>query len=95
MVVLADSFSLFILVLAAITWQQLGIHTKPIGLLNVNGFYDPLVALVNNGIQEGFIGEKLGKSILVVDDDPASLLDKLLAHRPPVPEVRWLSETQI
>ncbi|XP_057844083.1 probable cytokinin riboside 5'-monophosphate phosphoribohydrolase LOGL1 isoform X2 [Cryptomeria japonica] len=41
--------------LEMITWSQLGIHDKPVGLLNVDGYYDSLLALFNKGVEEGFI----------------------------------------
>lgn len=42
-------------VLEMITWSQLGIHKKPVGLLNVDGYYNSLLALFDNGVEEGFI----------------------------------------
>ncbi|KAH9288219.1 hypothetical protein KI387_032336 [Taxus chinensis] len=41
--------------LEMITWSQLGIHDKPVGLLNVDGYYDPLIAFFDKGVEEGFI----------------------------------------
>eukprot|EP00252_Welwitschia_mirabilis_P017584 TRINITY_DN38934_c0_g1_i1.p1 TRINITY_DN38934_c0_g1~~TRINITY_DN38934_c0_g1_i1.p1 ORF type:complete len:123 (+),score=38.84 TRINITY_DN38934_c0_g1_i1:26-370(+) len=41
--------------LEMITWSQLGIHDKPVGLLNVDGYYDCLLALFDKGVEEGFI----------------------------------------
>ncbi|GFQ06943.1 cytokinin riboside 5'-monophosphate phosphoribohydrolase log8 [Phtheirospermum japonicum] len=38
-----------------ITWEQLGIHEKPVGLLNIDGYYNPLLTLFDNGVEEGFI----------------------------------------
>lgn len=58
------------------TWAQLGIHSKPLGLLNVAGYYDPLIAMVVHGVQEGFLRQKHRDS-LIVDTDPAALLNKL------------------
>jgi len=71
-----------------ITWQQLGIHNKPIGLLNVDGFYDNLVNFIQHCSVEGFIHEKFTQ-ILVVKNDPLSLLDALLNHKPPCGSL-WL-----
>ena len=72
-----------------ITWQQLGIHNKPIGVLNVGGYYDPLVALIEHGVESGFIGEKYGKMV-VVESDPALLLERLRTHRTPEGVIQWI-----
>ncbi|MGR3634381.1 MAG: LOG family protein [Shimia sp.] len=50
-----------------LTWRQLGLHEKPILLLNVNGFWDPLVGLLNHVIEQGFAEESLKGFIQVVD----------------------------
>ncbi len=65
-----------------ITWGQIGLHNKPIGLLNVEGFFDPLVAYIDHCVAEGFI-RTLHRQLLLVDTDPARLLDRLAVHRPP------------
>ncbi|KPA22280.1 LOG family protein YvdD [Shimia sp. SK013] len=50
-----------------VTWRQLGLHEKPILLLNVNGFWDPLVGLLNHVIEQGFAEESLKGFVQVVD----------------------------
>jgi uncharacterized protein (TIGR00730 family) len=60
----------------AITWAQIGLHQKPIGLLNVAGYYDTLIAFVEHACAEGFI-EPAHRSILTIEDNPAALLDQL------------------
>ncbi|KAG8983465.1 hypothetical protein FRB90_006010 [Tulasnella sp. 427] len=55
---LPGGFGTFEEVLEAITWSQLGIHQKPVVLVNVNGFYEPLRALIEGAIQDNFIQEK-------------------------------------
>eukprot|EP00696_Hemimastix_kukwesjijk_P007403 gnl/Hemi2/19367_TR6435_c0_g1_i1.p1 gnl/Hemi2/19367_TR6435_c0_g1~~gnl/Hemi2/19367_TR6435_c0_g1_i1.p1 ORF type:complete len:204 (-),score=40.84 gnl/Hemi2/19367_TR6435_c0_g1_i1:81-692(-) len=72
------------------TWQQLAIHDKPIALLNVNGFYDHFVALIENTVNEGFIRPH-HKGMLLVASDPVALLDKLPAHKAVVPyaQLNW------
>ena len=60
----------------AITWTQLGLHRKRCGLLNVDGFYDPLLALFDRAVTDGFL--KAANRALVADDaSPAALLDKV------------------
>ena len=72
-----------------VTWTQLGVHRKPCGLLNVGGFYDPLIALVDRAVAEGFIKPE-NRRIIVSDPDPAALLDALAQHMDALPEVRWI-----
>ncbi len=74
------------------TWAQLGIHAKPVALLNVAGFYDPLLALVDHMAREGFVRPQQ-RAMVLVDDEPAALLDRLAAYRPPS-TTRWLTEAE-
>ena len=62
-----------------ITWRQLGLHSKPIILLNVNGYWDPLVQLVDHMIAEGFAGEDV-KASLESADSPATAEAILQKH---------------
>src|SRR5574341_1161982 len=59
-----------------ITWAQIGLHRKPIGLLNVAGYFDALKALVDHAISEGFIRSE-HRHLLTIADAPATLLDTL------------------
>lgn len=77
----------------AITWGQLGIHRKPIGLLNVAGYFDPLLELIDRAVEQGFIRNQ-HRHLLVVDEDPVVLLDRLEAHEPPPALVAWLDLDQ-
>jgi uncharacterized protein (TIGR00730 family) len=65
----------------AISWAQLGYHSKPVGVLNVAGFYDQLVAFNRNMIDVGFIREAHA-GIMIVDDALDGLLDKMAAYVP-------------
>jgi uncharacterized protein (TIGR00730 family) len=74
------------------TWTQLGVHRKPCGLLDVDGFYAPLVAFLDHAAGEGFIRAE-HRAAVVVDDDPARLIDRLAALRlPDVP--KWITEQE-
>ena len=64
----------------AITWAQIGLHQKPIGLLNVDGYFDTLLAFVEHALEEGFIGAA-HRSLISVEDTPAALLDRLERRR--------------
>jgi len=63
-------------VMEALTWLQLGYHCKPIGLLNTDGFYDSLIALLRHMVDQGFL-RKILFDALVVSADPDELLEKL------------------
>jgi uncharacterized protein (TIGR00730 family) len=60
------------------TWRQLGYHDKPIGLLNVAGFYDRLLAFMDQTVEQGFL-DAAQRAVPLVDDDPARLLERVLA----------------
>ena len=59
-----------------LSWSQLGIQRKACGLLNVRGYYDPLLELANKAVSEGFLRE-VNRDLLLSDVDPARLLDRL------------------
>ncbi len=65
----------------ALTWCQLGLHPKPCALLNLNGYYDSLVALLDNIVQHGFMPEH-HLELLCVEAEPKALLDRLIDHEP-------------
>lgn len=67
------------------TWWQLGIHDKPIGLLNVNGFFDPLITMIATAAREGFIRPEHAGSVVVTDSSDL-LLDGLMPKGEPAPE---------
>jgi uncharacterized protein (TIGR00730 family) len=64
------------------TWAQLGYHQKPVALLNIDGYYDPLIAMLAHTVEEGFMRQTYF-DILQVDADPASLIARLKAYQPP------------
>jgi uncharacterized protein (TIGR00730 family) len=72
-----------------VTWGQLGIHRKPVGVLNVAGYYDPLVSLLDHAVAEGFVSTA-NRRLVVVDEDGERLLDRLAAHEPP-PAPAWIT----
>ncbi|ATB40576.1 Lysine decarboxylase family [Cystobacter fuscus] len=76
------------------TWAQLGLHHKPIGLLNVADFYGPLLALMRRAVEEGFIPETRAQPF-VHDASPIALLDSLLkAEQPLTPATPVLGPAQ-
>jgi uncharacterized protein (TIGR00730 family) len=65
----------------ALTWAQLGFHQKPVGLYNVRGYYDPLVAFAEHAVREGFVSaEHCG--MMLVTEDAEELLDRMNGYVP-------------
>ena len=65
-----------------LTWAQLGLHRKPVALLNVDGFYDALLALVDTMVDRGFL-RKENREMLLVSDNIEDLLDKMRKYEAP------------
>jgi uncharacterized protein (TIGR00730 family) len=74
------------------TWAQLGIHRKPLGFLDANGFYAPLLSFLDRTVGAGFIRAQ-HRSMAIVDVDPASLLRRMSEYEPPVVE-KWISAAE-
>jgi uncharacterized protein (TIGR00730 family) len=73
-----------------VTWTQLNYHLKPVGLLNVDGYYDPLIRFLDQARDEGFVRD-IHRDMLVADSDPRSLLHKLATVE--VPELgQWIDK---
>ena len=64
------------------TWSQLGLHVKPCGVLNVQGYYDHLAAFLDHAVREGFLRPQ-HRAVLTLAEEPAELLDRLAAYEPP------------
>ncbi|MCD0471561.1 TIGR00730 family Rossman fold protein [Flavobacterium sp. JAS] len=65
-----------------LTWAQLGLHKKPIAILNINGFYDSLIELTQTMVQKGLLKE-VNQGMLLVSDNIDELLDKMRNYVPP------------
>ncbi len=75
-----------------ITWLQLGLHQKPIGLLNINGFYDDLIKMLETMVRKGFLTIE-NYNLLLVDSNPLFLLKKMEEFKAPqLP--KWLNENR-
>jgi uncharacterized protein (TIGR00730 family) len=70
------------------TWAQLGHHRKPVGLLNVERFFDPLLTFLDHQVGERFMRPE-HRDMLLVESDPEKLLDRFAAYRAPVIE-KWI-----
>lgn len=78
--------------LETLTWAQLGLHGKPVGVLDVDGFYGPLVALFDRATRDGFVRAE-HRALLFVESDPGRLLEVLAAWRPPT-TAKWLGREE-
>jgi len=87
-VMLPGGFGTFDEFFEVVTWTQLGIHAKPCGILDVAGFFAPLHALLDGAVTAGFV-HPAHRDMVIVDDDPARLLDRLAAWTP-VTVSKWL-----
>jgi uncharacterized protein (TIGR00730 family) len=76
-----------------LTWAVLGLHNKPLGLLNIDGYFDPLLALLDHGVTEGFI-RPIHLGLLLVSSEPEAIVSDLLAHKPPPPGPLWIEPDQ-
>ena len=74
------------------TWGQLGLHAKPLALLDVAGFFEPLVAFLDHQRAEAFM-QPAHREMLLVDRDPAALLDRMAAYQPPT-VAKWIARDE-
>lgn len=75
-----------------ISWAQLGIHSKPIGLLNTNGYYDHLLRFIDQSIEEGFL-KPVYRDLIVVESTPEALLRRIRTHQMPITP-KWITASQ-
>lgn len=75
-----------------LTWAQIGEHSKPVGLLNVDGYYDALLTMLDRALEEKFLFSEHRRALLC-DSDPDALLDKLDGYSPQSEAVRrWMTQ---
>ena len=74
------------------TWSQLGLQSKPCGLLNVANYYAPLLELFDHAVREGFVREE-NRRLVLDDEDPARLLEKLKVFRSE-PTAKWIEREE-
>jgi uncharacterized protein (TIGR00730 family) len=87
-IMLPGGFGTFDEFFEMLTWTQLGIQAKPCGILDVAGFFDPLRTLIDGAVSAGFV-HSAHRDMIVMDDDPGLLLDRLAAWTP-VTVSKWL-----
>ena len=75
-----------------VTWSQLGLHQQPMGILNVNGFFDELLAFLDTMVSKGLLRPE-NRNMLLVDDSCIGLLDQMKSYRP-VHTPKWIKKEQ-
>ncbi len=76
-----------------ITWAQLGLHKKPIAILNIDGFYDDLIKLVQTMVDKGFL-KQINQEMLLVSDSIDELLEKMRNYQAPTVG-KWISNEEV
>jgi uncharacterized protein (TIGR00730 family) len=71
-----------------LTWSQLGFHNKPIGLVNIEGYFDLLLAFLDHSVEERFV-KQIHRDLLLMDNNCDRLLDRMLSYEPPAVD-KWL-----
>lgn len=66
-----------------LTWGQLGLHFKPVGLLNTNGYFSPILTAIDKMIDEGFLKER-NREMILASQDMEELFQKMIAYKAPV-----------
>ncbi|MBX9908079.1 MAG: TIGR00730 family Rossman fold protein [Beijerinckiaceae bacterium] len=75
------------------TWGQLGIHSKPLGLLNVAGFYDPLAVFLDRTVEAGFL-KQTHRAMAMTDTQPETLLDRMEQYVPAA-TIKWVEKEEV
>jgi hypothetical protein len=79
--------------LEMLTWSQLGVHAKPVAVLNVGGYYDGLLRWLTHAAREGFV-RRDNLAMLLFADTAAEVLDRMEAWKPPAGPRPWLAASQ-
>lgn len=92
-IALPGGFGTFEELCEMLTWAQLGFHTKPVALLNIAGFFDPLLTLFDQAVEQGFLRAQ-NRAMALTDTDPVRLLAAMAAYQAE-PVTKWLTERQL
>lgn len=76
-----------------LTWAQLGLHKKPIGLFNMGGFYDPLNDMIRTMVEKGFLKE-VNQQMILISDNTEDLLSKMRNYKAPLVG-KWITEESV
>ncbi len=92
-VALPGGYGTFEELFEVLTWSQIGLHTKPVGILNTRGYFDPLLSVIEHARSEGFIYAE-HRALLVSSSQPDDLIDQLEAYQYPHGMDRWLTREE-
>jgi len=92
-IALPGGFGTFDELFEVLTWNQLEIISKPVGLLNIDGYFDHLLAFINHAVDEKFVRQE-HKNNLIVEDDEKLLLEKLSNFEPQKAE-KWIDRLKM
>ena len=92
-IALPGGFGTFEEFFEVLTWSQLGLHAKPCGVLNIAGFFDPLLELLNHSVREGFV-RPAHRELVLVDTDTNRLLERMTAFQP-LPVHKWIDRDAV
>ena len=92
-IALPGGFGTFEEFFEVLTWSQLGLHAKPCGVLNVAGFFTPLLRLIDHAVAEGFIRPAHGELVLA-DDSLERLLERMKQFEPPTVH-KWIDRDEV
>jgi uncharacterized protein (TIGR00730 family) len=92
-IALPGGFGTFEELFEVLTWAQIGLHNKPVGVLNTRGYFDPLMHLVEHAGNEGFIYAQ-HRQLLLCDSEPDTLLDRLMKFRSPEGLEAWVNREE-
>lgn len=89
-IALPGGFGTFEELFEILTWAQIGLHQKPVGLLNTAGYFEPLLRMVEHARREGFVYEE-HPELLLSGTEPVPLLEALNGYHPPMGLDRWVT----
>jgi uncharacterized protein (TIGR00730 family) len=92
-IALPGGFGTFEELFEILTWAQIGIHSKPVGVLNAQDYFLPLLALIDHARAEGFIYAE-HRALLACEADPDTLISRLEAYLPPPGLERWITREE-
>ncbi|MCJ7658192.1 MAG: TIGR00730 family Rossman fold protein [Anaerolineales bacterium] len=92
-IALPGGFGTFEELFEALTWAQIGLHSKPVGLLNTRHYFDPLLAMVKHAQTEGFIYDE-HRALFTCEEKPADLLSAMEKHNHPEGLERWMTREE-
>ncbi len=75
------------------TWAQLGLHSRPLGVLNAGGYFDGLLQFLDTAVVEGFV-RPAHRALVLVDSSAERLVQRMTAWKPPAREPKWISPSQ-